>query len=123
MATTQTLPDGGTALNTSVVDAVAHVRETWDPDRANLVMIFTDGRDEDAPGTLDLASSIAALQAGADPARPVQLAIFGYGAADTAALQQMVDANGGEGGVYPIASSAQVLGAFAEAVGDGLIFP
>lgn len=119
----RTFPDGGTALYSSTVDAVAHVQANWDPDRVNLVLALTDGREEDAPGTLDLSAAIAALQAANDPQRPVSLMMFGYGEADIAAMQELVDANGGSGGVFPITNSAQVLGAFAEAVGASLIFP
>ncbi|ROR93228.1 von Willebrand factor type A domain-containing protein [Salana multivorans] len=119
----QVVGDAGTALNSTTVDAVRAVREAWDPERTNLVLLFTDGRDEDAPGALSLEEAVAALSSELDPDRPVALMMFGMGEADTAAMQQLVDANGGDGGVYSATSTAQLLGAFTQVVGDTLLFP
>ena len=115
-------PDGGTALNSTVMSAYQQAQANWDPERVNMVLIFTDGRDEDAPGTLDLPTLLTQIQATADPNRPVALVMFGYGEADTAAMTQIVTANGEHGGVYPIADSRQIAGAFATAIGETLEF-
>lgn len=122
-ATVQVDEDGGTALYTTVVDAVRTVRDQWKPDYVNKVLLFTDGRNEDAPGTLDLANALATLTAEADPEHPVSLVMFAAGDADVPALQQLVAANDGEGGVYPISSPAQVVGAITTSIGDELVFP
>ena len=71
---------------------------------------------------LDLPTLLTQIQATADPNRPVALVMFGYGEADAAAMTQIVTANGEHGGVYPIADSRQIAGAFATAIGETLEF-
>lgn len=112
----------GTSLNATVLAAYKHLQATYDPNATNIVGIFTDGRNEDAPGGIDLATLQAEIAAIADPNRPIMLLAFGFGEADTAALQQMVAANGGLGGVWDIDQPQHIIGAMIEATAATLSF-
>ena len=104
----------GTGLYDTVLAAYQSVQAHWLPARNNQVVVFSDGKDEDAPGGLSLDQLTAKIHAIADPARPVHVLCFGYGAADIAAMQAIVTAAGGY--VYAISTPDQIIGAFIDAI-------
>ena len=89
------LVGGGTGLYDSVLAAVTYMRETYVPGQVNLVLLNTDGYNEEDEG-LDLPSLLAELEKLRDPSKPVAVIAIGYGPdTDQAALQQIAAATDG----------------------------
>lgn len=89
------LVGGGTGLYDSVLAAVQYMRETYVPGQVNLVLLNTDGYNEDDEG-LDLPGLLAQLETLRDPAKPVAVIAIGYGPdTDQAALEQIAAATDG----------------------------
>lgn len=89
------LVGGGTGLYDSVLAAVKYMRETYVPGQVNLVLLNTDGKNEDDEG-LDLPGLLAELEKLRDPAKPVAVIAIGYGPdTDQAALEQIAAATDG----------------------------
>lgn len=90
-----TLVGGGTGLYDSVLAAVTYMRETYVPGQVNLVLLNTDGINEDDEG-LDLPGLLAELEKLRDPARPVAVIAIGYGPdTDQDVLEQIAAATDG----------------------------
>lgn len=88
-------PRTGTGLYDTSVAAYQEAKRHWEPDRINIVVLLTDGRNEDAAGAT-LPQTVARLRQLADPRRLVQIITIGYGAnADLGALRQISGATGG----------------------------
>ncbi|MFE5409598.1 hypothetical protein [Microbacterium sp. NPDC056569] len=89
------LVGGGTGLYDSVLAAVKFMRETYVPGQVHLVLLNTDGVNEDDEG-LDLPALLAELETLRDPAKPVAVIAIGYGPdTDQAALEQIAAATDG----------------------------
>lgn len=89
------LVGGGTGLYDSVLAAVQYMRDTYVPGQVNLVLLNTDGVNEDDDG-LDLPGLLAELERLRDPAKPVAVIAIGYGPdTDQAALEQIAAATDG----------------------------
>ncbi|MEV7044058.1 substrate-binding domain-containing protein [Amycolatopsis sp. NPDC051061] len=101
LAQVKATPNGGTGLYDSVLDTYRTARREWEPGRLNLVIVLTDGRNEDPHGISreDLLSELAKLQ---DPRRPIPLIGVGIGPdADKPELDQLTAATGGQAFVAP----------------------
>jgi hypothetical protein len=86
---------GATGLYDSTLAAVHRVRESYEPDKVNSVLLITDGRNEDADG-ITLDALLAELTAAQDPARPVPVIMIGFGPdTDLDAMQRIAKATGG----------------------------
>ncbi len=86
---------GATGLYDTTLAAVQRVRESYDPDKVNSVLLITDGKNEDENG-ISLDQLIAELQKNADPAKPVPVIMIGFGPdTDLAAMQQIAATTGG----------------------------
>jgi secreted protein with Ig-like and vWFA domain len=97
------------------------VRAGYDPDRVNVVLLLTDGMNDDVNSiTMDqLLSTLAAEQ---DPARPVPVISIAFGPdSDVAALQQISRATGGA--TYLSQDPRQIGEIFLDAVGQRLCRP
>jgi hypothetical protein len=66
------IPNGATGLYDSVSAIYARAREEWEPGRLNVVVVMTDGRNEDRDG-IDRATLLAGLRDRQDPRRPLPL--------------------------------------------------
>jgi Ca-activated chloride channel homolog len=113
------VPTGGTSLYRTVLAAYKYVQNNWNPDYANTVLVFTDGRDESDPGAPTLAAVQAQLKAVENPAKPVQLIMLGYGDADIAAMDSLTGTVGGV--VYHINSPTQLVGAFIDSISKSVL--
>ncbi|BCL13588.1 hypothetical protein GCM10017556_13270 [Micromonospora sagamiensis] len=71
-------PDGDTGLYDTVLAAYRRVQGDWEPGRVNSLVLFTDGKNEDADG-ISQRELLAELARIADPERPVQVVIIGIG--------------------------------------------
>jgi Ca-activated chloride channel family protein len=87
--------DGGTGLYDTVHDAYLAMQEAWRPDAQNLLVVITDGRNEDDVG-LDLSGLIEALGQAARPDEPLPIIAIAVGPqADAAALEAITEVTGG----------------------------
>jgi Ca-activated chloride channel family protein len=86
---------GGTGLYDTIDAAYRQTLRTWRRDQQNVLMVMTDGKNEDTDG-LSLAELTRSLRTLRDPRRPVTVILIGYGRdADAAALNQAATAAGG----------------------------
>ncbi|MFB6611884.1 substrate-binding domain-containing protein [Agromyces sp. NPDC056379] len=94
----QSLPGrlgGATGLYDTTLAAVQRVRETYDPEKVNSVLLFTDGKNEDENG-IDLDTLLAELAKIDDPEKPVPVIMIGFGPdTDLAAMQRIAQATKG----------------------------
>ena len=86
---------GGTGLYDTIDAAYRETLRTWRKDQQNVLMVMTDGKNEDADG-LSLAELGRSLRKLRDRARPVTVILIAYGRdADVPALDQAAAAAGG----------------------------
>ncbi|WP_164863574.1 substrate-binding domain-containing protein [Agromyces sp. LHK192] len=86
---------GATGLYDTTLAAVQRVREGYDPEMVNSVLLITDGKNEDENG-MDLPTLLAKLGEQNDPLKPVPVIMVGFGPdTDLAAMQQIATATGG----------------------------
>ena len=94
----QSLPSrlgGATGLYDTTLAAVQRVRESYDPEKVNSVLLITDGKNEDENG-IDLETLLAELAKMDDPTKPVPVIMIGFGPdTDLAAMQQIAQATKG----------------------------
>ncbi|MDJ0393889.1 substrate-binding domain-containing protein [Rhodococcus sp. G-MC3] len=89
------LVGGGTGLYDTTLAAFRTVKENYDPNFVNSVIILTDGANDDA-GSPSLDQLIDTLQREQDPVRPVVIVTVGITTdADPVALQRISAATGG----------------------------
>ena len=117
----QAIPDGGTGLYDTVLDAVRTMRAAYDPTRVNTVLIMSDGMNDDA-GSIDLSTLLSTLAAEQDPTRPVPVISIAFGPdSDVQALNQISKATGGA--AYESRDPRQIGEIFLDAVGQRLCRP
>jgi len=89
---------GWTALYDTIWAAFQEVKDNYDPNRINSVVLMTDGRDErpeGLPAGMGLETLLNQLRSQHDPANPVPVITIGIGPdADMAALEQISEATG-----------------------------
>ena len=94
----QSLParlGGATGLYDTTLAAVQRVRETYDPEKVNSVLLITDGKNEDENG-IDLDTLLAELAKIDDPTKPVPVIMIGFGPdTDLTAMQRIAQATKG----------------------------
>ncbi|WP_250036511.1 substrate-binding and VWA domain-containing protein [Paractinoplanes maris] len=88
-------PNGGTGLYDTTLAAYRDATRNWTPGRINMVLILTDGRDDDRRG-IKRAVLLRELGELADRKRPVPILFIGVGPEiDRDELQQIATATGG----------------------------
>ncbi len=121
MAGLQAVPEGGTGLYDTVLDAVRTMRASYDPARVNVVLILTDGMNDDQ-GSISLEGLISTLTAEQDANRPVPVISIAFGPdSDVQALSQISKATGGA--AYESKDPRQIGEIFLDAVGQRLCRP
>jgi hypothetical protein len=109
----------GTGLYGTILAAYRAATAGWRPGEANQVLVFTDGRNEDAPASIGLQQLTAGLKKAADPKRPVELTVVAYGnLPEVASLRSALA--GVDGYVSSVQTPAQVSAAFLHAAASGL---
>ncbi|MGA9871548.1 MAG: hypothetical protein WBQ44_10460 [Rhodococcus sp. (in: high G+C Gram-positive bacteria)] len=89
------LVGGGTGLYDTTLAAFREVKQGYDPDYINSVIILTDGSNED-PGSISLDELLVTLREEQDPTKPVVIVTIGItDDADAGVLQQISAATGG----------------------------
>lgn len=87
---------GRTGLYDSTLAAYRQARAEWEPGRLNVVVVMTDGRNED-PNGISRAELLAELGKLADPHRPVQIIGIGVGPdVDASELDAITTPTGGK---------------------------
>lgn len=97
----QALPNGATGLYDSVLAAYQSARQNYEPGRINVVIVLTDGRNEDGKSITReaLLTELAKLQ---DPRRPILIVGIGIGPdIDVGELQAIAGATGGQAFTTP----------------------
>jgi hypothetical protein len=85
----------GTGLYDTILAAYTSARNAWTPGQSNQVMVFTDGINDDDPGSISLAQLTQSLKKAQDPKRPVQLSVVGFGEhAELGAVTKALDSVG-----------------------------
>ena len=88
-------PVGATGLYDTALAAYLESQKAWEAGRINLVVLMTDGKNEDKDG-LTRPQLLQRLQAAVRPDRPVQIVTIAYGQdADIGALQDISRVTGG----------------------------
>lgn len=94
----QSLPSrlgGATGLYDATLAAVKRVRESYDPEKVNSVLLITDGKNEDQNG-IALDALLAELKKMDDPTKPVPVIMIGFGPdTDVPAMQQIAQVTKG----------------------------
>ncbi|MGW4497102.1 substrate-binding and VWA domain-containing protein [Micromonospora sp. NPDC004336] len=96
LAAVRVKPQGGTGLYDTTLAAYQNGRRHWTPGRINLVLIMTDGRNEDGDsiGRSRLLAELAELQ---DPRRPLPIVFIGLGKdVDPDELKMITKVTGGQ---------------------------
>lgn len=110
-----TFISGDTGLNDTIFAAFSTMQRGYAPDRDNLIVVLTDGRNDDSTGGLSTDQLIARLKAAADPQRPVRVVVVGMGTKDDQAVMTRVTSQVG-GRAYYVTDPAQIPAAFANAI-------
>ncbi|MFI5955138.1 substrate-binding and VWA domain-containing protein [Cryptosporangium sp. NPDC051539] len=101
------VPEGSTGLYDTMLAAYKFMQAHWLGDnRLNMVVMMTDGKNEDSDG-ITQQQLIQQLKATADPDKPVQVVIIGYGPdTDLNELKTITQAVGGN--AYPAKTGADI---------------
>jgi len=100
-------PEGATGLYDTLLAAYKFMQDHWLADnRLNLLVMMTDGQNQDPDG-ISQQELIQQLRATADPDKPIQVLIIGYGPdADLNELTTITQAVGGK--AYPARTGADI---------------
>jgi hypothetical protein len=91
----QVRPDGGTGLYDTTLAAYREARRSWVPGRINVVLIATDGRNDD-PDSISRARLLAELRKLHDPRRSLPILFIGIGGGvSSGELNEIAAATGG----------------------------
>jgi Ca-activated chloride channel family protein len=108
--------NGDTGLYNTTVAAYDYVKQHFAPDRLNLVVLMTDGRN-DTQGGLTLSQVLQHLKAGQSDDKQVHILSFAYGKdADVPALSQISKATGGA--VFTAPNAADIVRVFVTALAN-----
>ncbi len=113
--------DGGTGLYDTTLAAVRRLQSDWDPNRVNLVLLLTDGQNDDL-GSISLAELTSTLHREQQPDHPVSVVSIAFGPdSDVTALQEIASATGGA--VYTATDPRDIGDIFLDAVGRRVCRP
>jgi hypothetical protein len=109
----------GTGLYDTMLAAYTAARDGYRPGVPNHVLLFTDGRNGDDPGSLTAEQLTAGLLAARDPARPVQFTVVTFGPdPETDVLGAALEPV--EGYVDPLTGADEVRAVFIHVAAGGL---
>ncbi|MDQ7907854.1 substrate-binding domain-containing protein [Phytohabitans sp. ZYX-F-186] len=107
-------PDGDTGLYDTMLAAYKEVQDGWAADRVNSIVMFTDGKNDDANG-INEQTLLAQLKDLADPRRPIQVIILGIGdGVDEGQLKRITNVTGG--GVFVTKDPTKIGDIFLKAL-------
>jgi Mg-chelatase subunit ChlD len=97
----------------ALIAAYQEMKASYDPERSNTIVVFTDGR-SNLPGGLTLAKAKLELEGLADVARPIRVILIGIGPADIGELSEIARVTGG--GAFPLTDARQLDQIFLKAL-------
>jgi Ca-activated chloride channel homolog len=107
--------NGDTGLYDTTLAAFRAVQRSYAPQRINIVVLLTDGINDDPTGGIDKAELLRRLKAEQRKDRPVRIVTIAYGAnADARTLKQISDATGGL--AYVSRDPREILRVFTDAI-------
>jgi Ca-activated chloride channel homolog len=107
--------NGDTGLYDTALAAFRAVQRSYAPERINIVVLLTDGINDDPTGGIDRAELLRRLKAEQQKDRPVRIITIAYGAnADAESLRLMSEATGGL--AYVSRDPADVQRVFTDAI-------
>jgi Mg-chelatase subunit ChlD len=109
----------GTGLYDTLLAAYQSARDNYRAGRPNQVVLFTDGINQDDPGSITAPQLQAALKKANDPKRPVALSVITFGQDKQAAMLEKV-LSPVEGSVKDIANASEVDALFIHVAAGGL---
>ena len=109
----------GTGLYDTILAAYKAATASYRKDFGNQVVVFTDGRNEDDPGSITADQLAAALKATADKDRPIEITVVAYGSRPEADVLEKVLAPV-DGYISKVQTSEQVAAAFLHAAASGI---
>lgn len=116
LGTLPSLVGGETDLYRTVLDAYGMVRDSYDPNMINSIIVVSDGAN-DATSSLSRDDFLAQLQQAVDPTRPVVVVTLGLlEDADPATLAEISQVTGGSSHIAR--TPDEVVRVFAEAIGQ-----
>jgi hypothetical protein len=109
------VPGGRTGLYDSVLALYEQARQNWAPGRLNVVVVMTDGNNND-PAGISRAELLSRLHAEADPRRPITVMGVAIGPdVDPTELDQVTQATGGR--AYVVTDPSRIDTVFFAALG------
>jgi Ca-activated chloride channel family protein len=107
--------DGDTGLYDTTLAAFRALQRSYAPQRINIVVLLTDGINDDPTGGIGKAELLRRLKAEQHKDRPVRIITIAYGAnADTKSLKQIADVTGGL--AYVSRDPRDILRVFTDAI-------
>jgi Ca-activated chloride channel homolog len=107
--------DGDTGLYDTALAAFRAVQRSYAPQRINIVVLLTDGINDDPTGGIGRAELLQRLKAEQQKDRPVRIITIAYGAnADATSLKMIAEATGGL--AYVSREPADILRVFTDAI-------
>jgi Ca-activated chloride channel family protein len=107
--------NGDTGLYDTTLAAFRALQRSYAPQRINIVVLLTDGINDDPSGGIDRAELLRRLKAEQDKDRPVRIITIAYGAnADAASLKLISQATGGL--AYVSRDPRDILRVFTDAI-------
>jgi Ca-activated chloride channel homolog len=107
--------DGDTGLYDTTLAAFRTLQHSYAPQRINIVVLLTDGINDDPTGGIDKAELLRRLKAEQQKDRPVRIITIAYGAnADARSLKQIADVTGGL--AYVSRDPRDILRVFTDAI-------
>jgi hypothetical protein len=90
-------PNGNTGLYDSVLAAYQAARRAWTPGRINILLVATDGKNDDSTGGLSRPQLLSALRKLQDPRRPLPILFIGLsGGIDPGELSDIAGVTSGK---------------------------
>lgn len=109
----------GTGLYDTLLASYVSARNSFRSGRTNQVVLFTDGLNQDDPGSINAAQLTAALKKASDPKRPIALSVISFGQDKQAGTLEKVLAPI-DGSVKVIDNAADVDPLFIHVAAGGL---
>ena len=106
---------GDTGLNDTILAAYLEMQKSYAADRDNLIVVITDGRNDDSTGGLTTDQLIQRLKAAADPKRPVRVIVVGMSTEGDQAVMARVTREV-QGRAYYVNDPTEIPAAFASAI-------
>jgi Ca-activated chloride channel family protein len=107
--------DGDTGLYDTTLAAFRALQRSYAPQRLNIVVLLTDGINDDPGGGINRTELLRRLKSEQDKDRPVRIITIAYGAnADAASLKMISDATGGL--AYVSRDPRDILRVFTDAI-------